>query len=334
MTHLNVVTEEMYTLRATGLWVDELSDNSIHSLFVDTHGSLWAGTYYGGVNHFDPAYDRFRTYVRTGSLNSLGADIVSSFAEDDQGVLYVGTEGGGLTVFSADRKGITHYKPDPKDKRSLSGPNVKSLLLDGNQLWVGTFKDGLNRLDLAKSTFSHYQAGLQEEDTKSLASSRLANNNVYGLAKFGKYLWTATYGGGLSLLDTSADTFINFRHDPTDENSIISNQLRTIYNKSDQFWIGTEAGMQRVLVNDDGLPVRFENVFTDTRVHAIYQDDEGYLWAGTLSKGLYKLSSDGDIVRHFTTVDGLSGNTVFGILGDENGYLWLSTNEGLSRFII
>src|SRR5690606_3629669 len=37
-------------------------------------------------------------------------------------------------------------------------------------------------------------------------------------------------------------------------------------------------------------------------------------------------------IRRCTTRDGLPNNTIYGILGDDAGRLWISTNRGLSRF--
>lgn len=61
-------------------------------------------------------------------------------------------------------------------------------------------------------------------------------------------------------------------------------------------------------------------------------DPDTYLWVGTKGGGLNKLNKQTGACRHFTTAQGLPDNVVYGILSDDEGYLWLSTNRGLSRF--
>jgi len=209
LSHLDIATEVIKTDRSNGLRVDELSDNSIHCLLKDVHGSLWIGTYYGGVNHLDPVYSRFRSYLKTSAPNSLGADVVSSFAEDDLGNIYVGTEGAGLDYLHVDADTFTHYRPATDGDYSISGPNVKSVLLEGDKLWIGTYKEGLNLLDIPTGEFNKYRARSFSNKDGELATPFLPDNSVYALLRYGKYLWIGTYGGGLSLLDTEAGAFTN-----------------------------------------------------------------------------------------------------------------------------
>ncbi|NBC05989.1 MAG: helix-turn-helix domain-containing protein [Bacteroidetes bacterium] len=61
-------------------------------------------------------------------------------------------------------------------------------------------------------------------------------------------------------------------------------------------------------------------------------DPDTYLWVGTKGGGLNKLNKQTGQCEHFTTAQGLPDNVVYGVLADEEGYLWLSTNRGLSRF--
>jgi signal transduction histidine kinase len=57
-----------------------------------------------------------------------------------------------------------------------------------------------------------------------------------------------------------------------------------------------------------------------------------YLWIGTNSGGLNRLDLVSGTFQRFTDRDGLPNNVIYGILPDENGNLWLSTNSGLCRF--
>ncbi|HET6990013.1 MAG TPA: two-component regulator propeller domain-containing protein, partial [Bacteroidia bacterium] len=57
-----------------------------------------------------------------------------------------------------------------------------------------------------------------------------------------------------------------------------------------------------------------------------------YLWVGTNSGGLNRLDIAQGKFSRFTVKDGLPNNVIYGLLTDNNGNLWLSTNHGLCRF--
>ncbi|MCO6488827.1 MAG: helix-turn-helix domain-containing protein, partial [Phaeodactylibacter sp.] len=61
-------------------------------------------------------------------------------------------------------------------------------------------------------------------------------------------------------------------------------------------------------------------------------EPERYLWAGTKGGGLNRLDRQTGKFKHYKTEQGLPDNVVYGILPDDNGHLWLSTNRGLCRF--
>lgn len=109
-------------------------------------------------------------------------------------------------------------------------------------------------------------------------------------------------------------------------------------------WKGGTKGLVQLKLDQDSQPIGcrfFENDPHDPRSlshNSIASclddpdDPETYLWVGTKGGGLNKLNKQTGECRHFTTVQGLPNDVVYGILPDQDGYLWLSTNRGLSRF--
>lgn len=63
---------------------------------------------------------------------------------------------------------------------------------------------------------------------------------------------------------------------------------------------------------------------------SIFEDSKGNLWFGTLEKGVAKY--DGEVLKYFTTKDGLIGNGVVSILEDKDGIMWFGTHSGLSKY--
>ena len=67
-------------------------------------------------------------------------------------------------------------------------------------------------------------------------------------------------------------------------------------------------------------------------VISIYEDQSGWLWFGTLGGGLNRFDREQEAFICYREKNGLPSNIIYGILEDERGHLWLSTNKGLSKF--
>jgi len=248
---------------------------------------------------------------------------VSSFAEDDNENIWIGTEGGGLNYWDREKNTFRYYKPDP-NSNSIGGNNVKKLLLDGNRLWIGLFNDGLDEYLIDEDRFIHHQRDPQKNNT-------LSDNNIYGIEKINNKLWTASYGGGLNIIDLNTLQINHYQEDPLDKNGISSDYLRVILKTESGIWIGGSNGLDRVIL-DDHLPYVFEHYLVSHKIYALQNDDHGNIWAGTIGDGLFKLNYKTGEIDQYKTEDGLSGNTVLGILVDDQGYIWASTNNGISKY--
>jgi len=69
-----------------------------------------------------------------------------------------------------------------------------------------------------------------------------------------------------------------------------------------------------------------------TEILCVYEDRNGTIWAGTYGGGINKFDDKSGNFVCYRKEDGLPDNVVYGILEDRSGFLWLSTNRGLSRF--
>jgi len=67
-------------------------------------------------------------------------------------------------------------------------------------------------------------------------------------------------------------------------------------------------------------------------IFSIDEDSSGVVWIGTWGGGLNRFDRPSGTFKHYTEKDGLSNNSVYGMLEDDDGNLWLSTNYGLSKF--
>jgi signal transduction histidine kinase len=65
---------------------------------------------------------------------------------------------------------------------------------------------------------------------------------------------------------------------------------------------------------------------------SLYEDRDNILWIGTYGGGLDRFDRATSRWEHFTEAEGLPNNVIYGILPDDGGNLWLTTNKGLARF--
>lgn len=301
-----------------------LSHSSVRSLFIDESNSLWVGTYFGGISFLNKKNNRFINFKQ--HQNNISNNIVSCFAEDALGNWWVGTEGGGLNYYDRTTTKIKTYIHESNNPNSIASNNIKHLLLDNNQLWIGTYEGGLNVMDLRTKQIQRFPF----DDNNSFSTS---NNNVYSLYKQDNLLWVATHGGGLDILDLHQKKTYNYTHSSSDNNTISSDITRTLLvTRNGEKWIGTENGLNKMIVDNQGLPKAFKRYLLKKNIYIIMEDIAENIWVGTYSNGLYKLPKGSNRFENINRKNGLPGNSIFGILEDENHNLWISTNNGISKY--
>ncbi len=312
-----------------------LATDRVFSCCRGGSGELWIGTYGGGLDKLDPRQARFRHFrCHPDDPDSLIHGIVWSLWEDRAGVLWVGTDGGLDRIERGG--GIRHFRPRPEDPRGLCHPGVR-VVYEGpsGTLWVGT-NGGLQRLDRETGEFERFvhdpddSASLSHDEVRSLYEDNTG------------CLWVGTLGGGLNRFDgdaTSRGTFTAYRHDPGDSRSLCSDFVRPIHeDRHGQLWIGTQGGGLDRFDRETGHCIHYRHDPDDPRtlssdyVFSIWEDAEGILWVGTYGGGLDRFDPRTGRVKRYSEADGLPANLIYGLLGDEAGNLWISSNKGLTRF--
>jgi len=335
-----------------------LSNNAITTIFEDAGGVLWVGTYGSGLNKYNRGQSKFAYYRHEPqNPNSLSSNFVFSIHADQRGTVWIGTYGGGLNRFNPDLGLFTHFRHNPDDPGSLLSDEVTSVYMDSNgTLWVGS-NLGLSRLDPGDENFIHYRRTQAEPgnlvgtpiytifDAPQFADgwlgdgANLADAPVYTIYedKLG-WLWFGT-AKGLNRFNPVTQTIIHYQTGPTQSNNLSSNFVTAVfedYNKN--IWVGTfDGGLNRFDVNNEGF-IHYQHDrsanqgLTHNSIMTIFQDSKHRLWIATAGGGLNLYEQETDTFTHYTEKDGLPNNVIYGIVEDENGDLWLSTNFGISLF--
>jgi signal transduction histidine kinase/ligand-binding sensor domain-containing protein len=263
--------------------------------------------------------------------------------EDEQGVLWVGTDGGGLNRFDRQTGRFSAYRHDPGNPDSLGGDSVLAIEegLDGS-LWLGTRSSGLDRFDLETEHFVHYQYDPDEPFS-------LGNDGVWDLyADPSESLWIGTLGGGLNRLDVQPKEgqvarFVRYEPNPNDPSSLNHNQVRKIfYDPSGLLWLATVGGginlvdLERKPFTNYQRKTGDLNSLSSNDILEVYEDQAGVMWIGTSGGGLNRLDRQAMQYTHYIQdpnhPQSLSDNHIRTIIEDGEGMLWLATRAGLNRF--
>ena len=317
-----------------------LPEEFITTLLIDRSGLLWLGGETRGVATTRPTSETITWLVDLdGPRDRVTRNMVSGLWAQDDKYLWVGTEGDGLKRYD---RASDRYE-------NWSEPLARALGLKGlaQELCVyDILGDGEGRLWLASSH------GVFDFDTRTRQASLVPVPALAGAGAIASgdqetrsllrsrdgSLWLGTRTKGL--LQLKDGRIQSWRHDDADPNSLPHNMVLALYEDSaGRVWAGTLDGL--AVIDPAGGQLRRLTTGTGSHgpqsgnlVRSIHQAKDGTLWIGTHS-GLLKLErldESGARFQRYSTQDGLPSNTVYGILEDQAGALWLSTNRGIARF--
>ena len=332
-----------------------LADRFVYSIISDREGGLWTGSFYGGVSYISPVGKRFEAFsMETG----LTGNVISRFCEDRQGCIWVASDDAGLMCYS------------PRDGRFLNYPhqdvlshqNVHALSLFGDELWIGTYTNGVMVLNLETGSLNQF---VQTEDPHSLDNSSsyaiygdrqgrlwvatmsglcLYNRSHNGFERIGKTdavtididedmegnLWLSTQGGGLLRYTAGDKQFRIYRHDTKDEHSIPNDQVNcATVDESGHLWVGTMSGLCLYDKEKDF----FMRIPLDVPSHNVMSiiEDHGALWLST-ERGIVKYEPKQ--LQRFTLHDGLVSEQFQpnSALKASDGRIYFGSTSGFNAF--
>jgi signal transduction histidine kinase/ligand-binding sensor domain-containing protein len=322
-----------------------LSHNQVSSLFEDSSGALWVGTYGGGLNRFDRASapgvgaGQFERYDAHDFQNITDnpeefRNVITAIGEHPTGVLWIATYGGGLVKFDLDTETFTSYAPEPADPRFWGHEWISALLVDrSGNVWIGTHSVGLDRLDPTTGQITSYRRDPRDPDALSHDLVRAIIQDLSG------QIWIGTFGGGLNRFDPETETFTHYRHDPGDPHSLGEDTVSSILeDSSGVLWIGTYSGGLDAFDPNSETFTRFHHDPTNPhsqssdRVRSIYQGQSGLLWVGTRGGGVNKSDPASGRFTHYrgdTDDPQRPGDyQVLALHEDGRGVLWIGTAGG------
>jgi signal transduction histidine kinase/DNA-binding response OmpR family regulator/ligand-binding sensor domain-containing protein len=336
------------TYLTNALDAGSISSNYVEYICVGKDGTLWIGTWGGGLNHFDPRTQKFTPYLHhSRDPESLSNNYVTKIIEDRQGYIWVSTQYG---VSRLDRKTgkFKRFVHNPEDPSSLSYDKCRTLFQDATgTIWVGTgwpWEDsnagGLNRYLPQSETFTRYLH--DPTDPNSLANNKIVEINEDSKGN----LWIGTAGDGLHLMDTKTGSFTRLANKPGAQNKLSAPLIRPFFDWHTRFvfedrqkklWIGSWRGGIKYYDPATGYIKHYKyegkgaESVPDNFVWMMFQSKDGTRWGCTAGPGgqVFKIVEE---------------KSVFGYLGmnkedyaqsfceTQSGDFWVGTkSKGLIR---
>jgi signal transduction histidine kinase/ligand-binding sensor domain-containing protein len=267
----------------------------------DREGSLWLGTYGGGVMVLDPG-GRTKHLTREQGLPS---DLVRCLFEDREGNLWAGFEGRGLARIR--RAMFARYGRT----EGLSDETVLSACEGGDdEIWVGTNGDGVYRIH-------------DNEIRRFGAAEGLTNQFVWSLRRDRSgQVWAGTWGGGLYRFgnDSFAETSREFGPTPV--------VLALYDDQHNALWLGQRTGPDRIieaLTPGQRRTLTVPGALPRLEVRSIAETRDGSLWFATTEEGLLRLK-EGSFL-HYGAAQGVPAASISTLHVDDEGALWLAAAD-------
>lgn len=315
-----------------------LNTNALYCLLLDHGGSLWVGSFNGGLNIHrsrQPPYLSNRRYDRE---RQRGLRSVLSVAQDNGGKTWLGTDGGGLFCVNGDWSDIRSFTDRKGARPPVQGELISKVITaitpTKGGLWYGTYAEGLGYVDLKSGLARRFRH--DENDPSSLA-----HDNVWSLtldANGG--LWAGLLGGGVDYLPPGASGFrhINSQLGATDALSSVL-VIDVLLDRNERYlWIATEtSGLNRLDINT-GEIVRYRhqkeqpNSLSSDRLRCLYQEADGRLWIGTEDHGLNLLRPGLTAFERFDKTGGYPFRMVNGLEKDDAGDYWITGLKTIFRW--
>ena len=318
-----------------------LTNNFINCLLADNN-LIWVGTDKGGANLLSPDQSFFQHIGHNDNPNSLSRNPVNAIYQDNDGDLFVGTVEGGLNIRKQGSNDFIHAYFQPGNPGSLSHNSVSSITQDyAGNYWIGTWGNGINKLKYkdkySPSFIQFYNSGKPDD---------ICSNFVAAMAPDApnKGVWVGTREG-IDFLDITTGKFRHvLNYLPKDQKIHFVTGMQI--DSKRRLWVGTNYGLLCIYLNETSLQRNkikyklFRYQLTNPqslvyeKINCILETKDKTIWFGSNGNGIYKLQEKEDRFSfvNFDEKNGLLDNVVYGMLEDEAGTLWLSTDKGLCAY--
>ena len=302
----------------------KLTNDTVNTLFEDSEGKIWIATE-NGLNILNPHKEKWsiqQVFQELGNPNSLTHNAVLSIIETHNQEVWVGTNGGGISVFDLQGNFIKAIKYGDQNSATYVNKFVSSLYLDINgDIWIGTVDSGLLKYIPSTEQFIHYQMNMDDQPT----ISGNAISSIYQDSE--ENIWIGT-DNGLSIYNHKTNGFSQYNNSPNNPYSISNDFVITFFeDKHNMMWIGTFSGVNRWdpnMATFRQYSTQTNPVLKNNNITSFAQFDQENLFFSTYGGGIYQLSQHDNSISPVVFNGSFSKYRIMTLFADGNT-LWVGT---------
>ena len=347
------------------------SDNRIYSLLKTTsfpnssYNNLeFVGSWGGGLYIIDQE-DNIQEIKVTENENSPAHPIIYSLHQDESGIIWLGTNGGGLNKISPQKENHVILNHKINDSNSLSQGKINSIYVDHNDhIWIAVYGNGIEKYLPEKNQIIKYSKNSKNKnyfpnntvtdilnrdnkelflatdagivsynfESENFIKENILNNDyiIYSLSESENKIWIGTYNNGLFSYNKITKKIKQYQKGEISDNLIYD----TLIDSNNRLWAATNNGLNLIDLKSNQI-IQFYKESNNKQQPAsntfrkLYQDSSNRIWAATVGGGISYYNEDGTFTTYLEE-DGLASNTVTGIAEDQSSRIWLATHLGIS----
>lgn len=352
--------------------ISSIGNLPIDNIYISRNNKLYIGCDGLGIYVYDPQTGFLQDNPLFSRLVNLAKSKVTSIIEDNQGNIWVSMLQKGVFMQSNIQNDF-NYMGFRLGNRNVIGENcVTSLSINqGNQVWVGTDKDGLYLFNIAtQSVEGHflnqstvltlckdqqgrtwvgtYTDGLGYMDAAgSFHPVDLGISKSVGILDIKQdpqgNIWIATMGKGLFCLQKDGSRR-NYKAKYGADNNLKVNSLPNDYlikmalsKDGNHVYIATSVGLACLDRKRNSWVSTFKGINClnkNSFSHCVFVDSKDHVWYGTEDGAFCFDFRKGIKPKLYTTANGLTDNSVASITEDYQGNIWLGTIKGLNKLAL
>jgi signal transduction histidine kinase/DNA-binding response OmpR family regulator/ligand-binding sensor domain-containing protein len=299
-----------------------LTHSSIFALYKDRQGTIWIGTYYGGVNYFNPYGDIFTYYADDPDRDDcLSYGFVGNMVEDRDHNIWICTEGGGLNKLNRKTRKIQRFYAS-RHTNSVAHNNLKSICYDSKRhtLYIGTHTGGLSKYDINQNFFTNYlerYPRVASRPNDVIHQVRIYRDSLIVMAR-----------NGLFVMDLRTE---EMKPMFPALSSSMTNGLGFHIDSKNHIWIVRTSSLSRINIDkpeevETYLRGNFETtVMTET--------PEGDIFIGSRGAGLFRFDGETNSFANFCAGNGdLPSDFCYNLSQTGQGNLIILTDKGVTLF--
>lgn len=329
LNKLNINSGKVEVFKNTEGDEKSINGNSVWEIYEDNENRIWFGSYNKGVSVIDNNISRIESYKQNvNTVPGLLNNDVRGFAETKDGKIWIATDGGGICRFNLQKRSFDKVIQGNKGAFRLTNNSEQSILSDkNNNLWIGSWGGGVDLLTSEGEFVQNFKLGTNQGT---------GNNRVRTLLEDKKgNIWAGTNGSGLFIYSKISNQFEALEYENMLNQKSFINAM--VADKRNNIWIGIQDGLVKLTYNLQDNKLEAQKItrniadLNNQTIVSLFIDSKENLWVGTAYRGLMMLDLNGKKHNIIKKENGLASDKVIGILEDNSGNIWLSTNAGISK---